>query len=108
MCFIKIIKFDQALNANFLKGKFYFRLRTLRGYALAWCLVSLYLMALVFLALKSRGSFFLFSYDFLQADLTFSLITVRYLAICFLTNYQINKFKGLRDLFNSVIVIIFV
>ena len=44
-------------------------------------------MALVFLALKSKGIFFLFSYVFLQAVLTFSLITVRYFAIYFLTNY---------------------
>ena len=55
------MRINQALSAYFLKGNFYFLLRTFNGYALAWCLVNLYLMALVFLPLRSKGSFFLFS-----------------------------------------------
>ena len=80
-------KVIQFLREKTLAGKLVILFHSLTVLCLFWELVNLLLMALVFLALSSLGNFPFFLVEDLTWDLAFSLRTVKYLAIYFLTTF---------------------
>jgi len=76
------------LRAYFLNEKFLSLFYLLRVFFDSYILLSLLLMALVFLPLKSYGTHFLSLYSSLYSSRALQLITVRQRAIAFLTTYD--------------------
>jgi len=104
---VDLITQSYALRANFLKGKLFSFLTSLKVLSLAWCLVSLLLIALVFFPLKSTGMYFFFFNCSLTLSRFLWLMTVKYLAMAFLTTYLITiapiRYTLILDNFEDVL-----